>query len=328
MSHYRRILVAIQDSDHKNQRAVAKAAQLALASHARLELFYPMYAPIYTDPLLYEPRALAQSEQAVKDRHLELLEKLAAPLRKQGLRVICTAGWDYPATHAIVRQAVKSRSDLVVVDGRATHPGRWLLRYTDWELLRLCPTPVLLVKSSEPYEKPRVLAAIDPTHAAAKPARLDAAILAAAGGLSRALAADLDVVHAYVPAPVGLAPERLTRPGALERLQKRLHLRAGRAVSAELKSARLPKARQHLLGAHPVDAIPATARKTRADIVVMGAISQSGLSRVFLGNTAEKVLDALHCDLLIVKPPGFARRVPEETSGPNLRPMMPPPYVV
>jgi universal stress protein E len=37
----------------------------------------------------------------------------------------------------------------------------------------------------------------------------------------------------------------------------------------------------------------------------MGAISRSGLKGLFLGNTAEDILDRLHCDLVIVKPAGF-----------------------
>ena len=34
----------------------------------------------------------------------------------------------------------------------------------------------------------------------------------------------------------------------------------------------------------------------------MGAVSRRGLQRTFIGSTAEKVLDHLPCDLLIVKP--------------------------
>jgi universal stress protein E len=37
----------------------------------------------------------------------------------------------------------------------------------------------------------------------------------------------------------------------------------------------------------------------------MGAVSRSALERVFIGGLAEKVLDRLPCDLLIVKPEGF-----------------------
>jgi nucleotide-binding universal stress UspA family protein len=31
-------------------------------------------------------------------------------------------------------------------------------------------------------------------------------------------------------------------------------------------------------------------------------MSRSGLKRIFIGNTAERVLDGLQCDVLVVKP--------------------------
>ncbi len=47
----------------------------------------------------------------------------------------------------------------------------------------------------------------------------------------------------------------------------------------------------------------ACALRIRATLVVMGAVSRSGLERLFVGSTAEHVLDDLACDVLIVKPP-------------------------
>jgi universal stress protein E len=44
--------------------------------------------------------------------------------------------------------------------------------------------------------------------------------------------------------------------------------------------------------------------------MIMGAISRSGLQRAFIGSTAERVLDRLPCDALIVKPPGFSASLP------------------
>ena len=43
--------------------------------------------------------------------------------------------------------------------------------------------------------------------------------------------------------------------------------------------------------------LPGYAREARADAVVMGAISRSYPDRVLFGYTAEKVLDALDCDV-------------------------------
>jgi universal stress protein E len=53
----------------------------------------------------------------------------------------------------------------------------------------------------------------------------------------------------------------------------------------------------------------AVVKRTRAGIVVMGALSRSGLRRMFIGNTAESVLDALACDVLVVKPTPFKTAV-------------------
>ncbi len=48
--------------------------------------------------------------------------------------------------------------------------------------------------------------------------------------------------------------------------------------------------------------LPELTTLIQASVVVMGAVSRSRLDRMLIGNTAEKVLDKLECDVLIVKP--------------------------
>jgi len=55
-----------------------------------------------------------------------------------------------------------------------------------------------------------------------------------------------------------------------------------------------------------------------ADIVVAGVVSRSALKRVLIGHTAERLLDCLRCDLLIVKPAEFESAVPRAARGPRL----------
>ena len=52
------------------------------------------------------------------------------------------------------------------------------------------------------------------------------------------------------------------------------------------------------------------AAEWRVDILAMGAIARSGLKRVLIGSTAERVLERLPCDVLVVKPPEFAQNLP------------------
>jgi universal stress protein E len=58
------------------------------------------------------------------------------------------------------------------------------------------------------------------------------------------------------------------------------------------------------------DSLLKAAAEHGADFVVMGAIARRGLKRLFIGSTAERVLDRLPCDLVIIKPLEF--EVPED----------------
>jgi hypothetical protein len=50
----------------------------------------------------------------------------------------------------------------------------------------------------------------------------------------------------------------------------------------------------------------------------MGAVSRSGLKRIFIGNTAQRLLDLLPCDILVVKPRQFRARVSRNARGVRL----------
>jgi universal stress protein E len=89
-------------------------------------------------------------------------------------------------------------------------------------------------------------------------------------------------------------------------------------VSADSLARRHAEALHGLTDAHGIDRdkvhlergetrslLVALADSLRADVVVMGAVSRSGLKRLFLGSTAEAVLDKLSCDVLIAKPNRF-----------------------
>ena len=45
----------------------------------------------------------------------------------------------------------------------------------------------------------------------------------------------------------------------------------------------------------------------------MGTIARTGLPGVLIGNTAEKVLDDVHCSVVAVKPPGFVSPLSAQT---------------
>lgn len=319
MSPIRRIVVAIKDPWKRSLPEVRKAAQLAQGLGARVQLFHALSDPLYIDAAEAAGVSLVNLERSEHARAANRLGGLAKRLQKAGIRAESAVEWDFPPHEAVIRAARRFDAHLIIADHHATPRHlAWLLRFTDFELLRLAPVPVLLLKTSQAYHQPAILAAIDPTHAYSKPLKLDHEILSCASQIAHALRGSLHAVFAYDPIPIGGMESGLPLRETTEAIAAATEARARKALARELNGVSIPEARRHLIPQHPIDAIEGTAAKTDCGMVVMGAVSRSGLKRLVLGNTAERVFDDLRCDLLVVKPKRFASRVPRASRGPQL----------
>jgi len=295
----RRILVAVRDLHHPPRIELRKAAEIARAAKATVELFHVV------DPAdAHAPAKTLKAEQR--------LDLFARSPFFRGLRVTRHSNVDYPPHEAIVRRAVKVRADLVIVATRTRGlMKRVLLRNTEWELIRQCPCPLLLVKSPRAYANSAVLAAVDPFHTHSKPANLDARLLDFGGAVARLLKGSLHVFHAYMPlvnySPFPGVAIPVGPPTEMEEAHAELIASEFDRIAS---AAGVPPRARHLHMGIVSSELCATARSTRANMVVMGAVSRSALRRLFIGSTAEAVIDELTCDVLVLKPAGFRSSVP------------------
>jgi len=312
----RRILVALKDPAARSLPALGKAVQLARALDAELVLFEALTTAPSFDSELAQIADLRKIERSMRESSLARLERLARRLRRVGIRVSASAEWDYPAHEAVIRAAVRAGADLIVAERHAgRHLAAGLLRLTDCELLRRAPLPVLLVKRGGGYRKPKVLAAVDPDQRYGKPVQLDREILEAGARLARALKGSLHVVHAYSPLPLTAYTHGTLSQEIVADMQRRSARAAAEKLERLAGPAGIPAARRHLIARHPSDAIEQAAATTHSAVVVMGALARSGLKRLLIGNTAERVLDHLPCDLLVIKPRGLRPQVPHRRRG-------------
>ena len=67
--------------------------------------------------------------------------------------------------------------------------------------------------------------------------------------------------------------------------------------------------RVHLLKGEAGRVIPELVEKKRADLIVMGTLSRTGVAGFLIGNTAEKILNKVDCAVLAVKPDEFVTPV-------------------
>lgn len=319
MQPIRRILVAVKNPQGKASPAVNKAAQLALALGASVELFHAIVTPLYVDAYSRANGSLEDTERDIQQRCLAQLHAMGKRLQRRAIEVSVSAEWDFPGYEAVIRRANQIKADLIVADLHAgRHIAARMLHLTDWELLRLSATPVLLVKTKAQYRQPVILAAVDPTHTRAKPAALDNEILSVASSFNDSLHGTLHAVHAFIPAPPSIWPSNTAGALSLPRQMAQTARKARQMLDRALGSTKIPRSRRHLVDRHPIDAIEQTARQIHSSIVVMGAVSRSGLQGFIFGNTAERILDSLACDVLVVKPANFKQRVARSLRGVNL----------
>jgi universal stress protein E len=293
-----KILVVIEP-DSESQPALEKAVQLAEYADSELELITADYNP-YLERSYYFDDPI-QTEK-IRDEHDEQqrqkMEAIAVLLRDQGLKVSVTSAWGNPPYEEIVRYVEKSKPSIVI---KSTHRhnklSRLLLSNEDWELIRYCPTPLLLTKSQQWRSNPVFLAAVDPGHMNDKSAALDHKIIESAQSLSAISGGEVHLFHsAWMPPLAGVYKLHADNEEESNKL------------SALAEANEVCSSMCHLSNEYLVDSLPALARELDASALVIGAVSRSRLDRVLIGSMAEKVLDNLQCDVLIVKTDDMAAR--------------------
>lgn len=308
MNNFKKIL-AVVDPTVAEQPAVRRAAWLAKNSGAELELLVCYYNEYLSGDRLFDSPSLEKARDEVIQSHEKHLEALAEPLRGDGIVVKTSAVWDHPLYEGIVRRAVESGSDIVLKD---THHHsavtRALLTNTDWNLIRTCPIPLWLVKPQKVEKTPIFVAAIDPMHQHDKPAALDDEILHVAKALARVVSGDVHAFHAYDPRiAVATATANAYIPVSLpfDEIEQQMHEDHEKRFTEITEFHKIPSENAHLVAGLTHEELPRVADQLGADVVVMGAVARNRWKRLFIGATAERTLEDLPCDLLIIKPDWF-----------------------
>src|SRR5690606_25959598 len=171
---FRRILVVATGDD--SQRALRRALQCASPA-TEIDVLDVVYEPALEGYLgntdVYEPlrkRLLAERQSRAAS--------FAAAAESEGVRSTARAMFAHPLDRAVVAEALATRADLVGMAPALGAAGG--LSHADWRLTVSCPVPVLIVRTDGTVKYQSIVAAVDPFHAHAKTAELDAAILAKA----------------------------------------------------------------------------------------------------------------------------------------------------
>lgn len=296
----RQLLVIINPAQ-TSQPALRRATWLARATGAAIELLLCEYNSALEHSFLFDAETLANGRNGLLAKLHEDLEGMAQPLREQGLQVNVQVRWGKRNEDVIVQRVKELQPDIVFMS--AHHHGplkRWILTNSCWQLLRHCPAPLWLVQHGN-WQTRGICAALDPLHSADKPAALDLQLIAAAKQLSKVLEMPAQYLHSYPPLPPSLLfDSQLVNDYAHYNQvcaeQHRL------AFEQLLQSAGIPLTSAILREGFAEEVIALFVQEQRIDLLLMGAISRGHIASALLGNTAERVLEAVNCDVLVLKP--------------------------
>jgi nucleotide-binding universal stress UspA family protein len=282
---FNRVLVAT-DFQLDGDRAIRRAGRLPLFPNATLILIHVLP----TDLAAAVIRGAAEQTLDVA------AAKLASLLARRGRRdvMVRTHLARGDAGSEIARAAQANAAEMVVVGrGRSRLSGTFL-GSTAQRVARQARMPVLLVRQPAVAPYRRVVLGLTHSPDALGAAKLTLRVIGGKGTVF--------VVHAYHDPRADLAP---TLVGAVAKARWRAF--APQLAEQSRRVRRLlgvvgPAARRWSLsfkGGDPRRRLLEAVATKRAEVLVVGSRSRSGLARLVLGSVAEAVLNRAPCDVLI-----------------------------
>jgi universal stress protein E len=298
-------ILAIIEPDIFPDEVARRAAWLAIQYGCDLELL--LCDPVLTvlgDSFIVSNEAQELADK-IKQAQIEIIGGIAASVSSRDLNVEASVLQKGPISDAIIGKAMDS-NPAFVVKGTSYHSpaDRAMFTYTDWRLIRKLDCPVWLVKGGKWKEHPVIVCAVDPTHQHDPKATIDQKIVQAGKTLATMTDGKLLLLHTYQRlVEIGARVIKTIKPIKLsvEELDKKTRETHRRQLDALATANDVALKDVHQLPGRTQEILPSFVRSHGADIVIMGAIARTGLKRRIVGSTAEKVLDHLPCDILLVR---------------------------
>lgn len=271
------ILVIIEPKQN-NQSVLVRAKEFAKTAGASIHLLICSY----------------------KSKYAPMLKELEQTLQQEGFKVTSEIAWD-DSKHKTILTVQKQQNSLLVIK---THLPDNILKRTiitpqDWKLLRLCPSPVLIVNQDRPLKNRPILSAIDLGTTDKKHVALNKYVVEIAETLTHVANGSLHIVSAY-PTPILNEIHPDSKMANVTSDIKKIYNDACKKFEEEHPA--LIKENIHLKAGTVTKVIPEVADSIDAAICIIGSVSRPGISGTIVGSTAETILDDLECDLLIIKP--------------------------
>lgn len=227
----------------------------------------------------------------------------------------------------IIGEVLRHKRDLVIKSvEHANLITQHIFGSTDTKLLRKCPCPVWLIKSTKQEGRREMLVALDYQPSNEENQALNQKMLEISVSMALADFSELHIAHAWklpyesylrgphMPNTDSEVDELVTGEEILRtRWLTDLVETVFGAQSEE--SMNYLKPQLHVVQGNAKSIVPKLAKDLSAELVVMGTVGRTGVPGLLIGNTAESILAQLNCSVLAFKPEGFISPITVDNSS-------------
>ena len=287
-------LLTIMDKPKHDQVALRRAVELQKLTHARIDAVSFCWQPMAEADDVFDleqrraiKKEILRSRKAWQHERLAEFDVMRTDVTMKSVWSDDIAGWT-------TTTAAEKHYDLVL---KSVHYSRTLIHTPlDWQLLRECPAPLLLTAARKRKPTGNVLAALDLRNPDRTHQRLNKKVLAAARTFADLTGAKIHCVYvveiSQVLRDLDIISARDMRKKAINEKQE--------ALRDLLEGYDVPKSRIHFPVGKVGQATQALANKVRADLLVMGTSAHRVKQTIGIGNSAERVLSRVPCDVLAI----------------------------
>ncbi|MBT4159916.1 MAG: universal stress protein [Gammaproteobacteria bacterium] len=283
-------VIAVVDPRDKTHHALERCRQL------------PTETDLDIQAVLYIESASAEDFRSIYSKQSKWLKEQVQPFIDDGYKITTEVVPFQKLYEAVIETAQKHKVDFIVKPMRQHSLFQSVVRTsTDWNLIRHCHFPLMLVSDQGSNLGKPVLASVDVCSGDANHEALNDIVVAQAKLLSGVLGSEVGLVNAWRAATPMMAVGSVDAtpyptPSDLQKEHREAALQLAEKHDLE-------KVQIHVEEGAPSYVVNHVANTVNAGLIVMGTVARKGISGALIGNTAEGVLEGTDCDVLVVKLP-------------------------
>lgn len=298
-------ILVVMDANAEYQASLVQALKIAKKTSVDVELFVVAYSSDFVNPLGFNQEQLENGKTEYLATKKRWVETYATEVKSLGIKVSVDVVWHSDISSAILEKVAGTNISLVIKTAKQDSLiNKIFFTPSDWQLLEHCLVPVLLTKNAQSTPYQQIMSAINPSVNQGDSTLIDAEILQASLTMSRMFDAQAHVCHCYDAKDAQLW-RNISQIGLCNSLDITDFQTSTNEAEIKTKSIferllidfTFDENLIHIVEGSPLKKIPALVKSKSVDLLVMGMCNNGK----YIGNTIEKVLDNVDCDLLSIR---------------------------